>query len=155
MADQPDEIRRDADISQLRSEFAHLDDPMLVEALYRYLEAKRGRRPRLKKARAYLKHVTTNLDAARIWKRLGVSMPPPEVAPAPRTAAPRRRRPGRPGWSPKLFWDRYREAVERTSPPYTQRAVAEHFQALHGDRGIDPEYLRKLLRRYGPPPEIG
>ena len=153
MSGDADEILRDADISLLQSEFAHLDDPKLIEALYEHLEATRGGRPRLKKARAYLKHVTTSLDRAAIWGRLGRSMPAPEEEPAPSTAAPRRRRPGRPGWTPELFWDRYREAVERTSPPQTQRAVAQQFQALHGDRGVDPEYLRKLLRRYGPPPE--
>jgi hypothetical protein len=31
--------------------------------------------------------------------------------------------------------------------------LAQHFESLDGERGIDPDYLRKLLRRFGLPPE--
>ena len=64
-----------------------------------------------------------------------------------------RRQRGRPGWTAELFWARYREARGRATPPYTYRAVAMHFEILDGTRGTDPEYLRKLVRRYGLPPD--
>ena len=153
MSDHLDEILRDADISLLQSEFGHLDDPMLVEALYQYLEARRGGRPRLKKARAYIKHVTTSLDPAKIWKRLRLPMPPPEDEPASRTTPPRRRRAGRPAWTAELFWARYRDACARATPPLTYQAVAPHFMTLDGTIGTSPEYLRKLVRRFGLPAE--
>jgi hypothetical protein len=64
-----------------------------------------------------------------------------------------RRRPGRPGWTRELFQTRYREALGRATPPFTYRAVAMHFDMLDGTRGTDPDYLRKLVRRHGLPPE--
>jgi hypothetical protein len=64
-----------------------------------------------------------------------------------------RRRPGRPGWTRELFQTRYREARGRATPPFTYRAVAMHFEALDGTRGTEPDYLRKLVRKHGLPPE--
>jgi hypothetical protein len=150
VSDDADEIRRDADISQLRSEFAHLDDPMLVEALYRYLEAKRGRRPRLKKARAYIKHVTTNLEPDRIWKRLGRSMPPPEVAPAPRTAAPRRRRAGRPKGTRSATRDQIVEAFGTYRATHHRRPTQVQL-AANLKPPIAVRTLQVLLAEYGLP----
>ncbi len=155
MSDHPDDILRDADIARLQSEFAQLH-PMLVGALFDHLETKRGGQPGIKRARAYIKRVRS-LDPATLWKRLGLPMPPPEPMPtrrstAPRTAAPRRRRPGRPGWTAELFWARYREACERADPPHTYRAVSRHFVTLDGTIGTSPEYLRKLVHRFGLPP---
>ncbi len=76
------------------------------------------------------------------------------------TAEPRRadsqrgaRRPGRPGWTDELFRVRYQEAIGRATPPYTDRAVAPHFDMLDGARGTEPDYLRKLVRKHGLPPE--
>jgi hypothetical protein len=150
MSDHPDEILRDADISQLQSEFAHLH-PMLVEALFHHLAKTRGEQPGIKRARAYIKRVRS-LDPATLWKRLRLPMPPPEDEPTSRTTAPRRRRPGRPGWSAELFWARYDEACERADPPHTYRAVARHFVTIDGTTGTSPEYLRKLVHRFGLPP---
>lgn len=64
-----------------------------------------------------------------------------------------RRRPGRPGWTAELFWARYREARGRATPPYTDRAVAPYFETLDGTHGTNPDYLRKLARKHGRPPE--
>ena len=63
------------------------------------------------------------------------------------------RGPGRPGWTAELFWTRYQEARGRAKPPYTYRAISPHFETLDGTRGTDPEYVRKLVRRYRRPPE--
>ena len=60
------------------------------------------------------------------------------------------RRPGRPGWTDELFRTRYQEARDRAKPPYTFRAIASHFEALDGTRGVDPDWLRKLVGRYRP-----
>ena len=64
-----------------------------------------------------------------------------------------RRRPGRPGWTRELFQTRYREALGRATPPFTYRAVAMQIDMLDGTRGTEPDYLRKLVRRHGLPPE--
>jgi hypothetical protein len=66
---------------------------------------------------------------------------------------PARGRPGRPPWTAEKFWARYRDARARATPPYTYRAIAPHFQTLDDTRGTDPEYVRKLVRRFGLPPE--
>jgi len=150
VSDDADDIRRDADISQLRSEFAHLDDPALVEALYRYLEARRGRRPRLKKARAYIKHVTTNLDPARIWKRLGLQMVPLEDEPAPRTAAPRRRRAGRPKGTRSATRDQIVEAFEAFRETHHRRPTQVQL-AANLRPPIAVRTLQALLAEYGLP----
>jgi len=63
------------------------------------------------------------------------------------------RGPGRPGWTAELFWTRYQEARGRAKPPYTYRAIAPYFDTLDGTRGADPDYVRKLVRRHGLPPE--
>ena len=151
MSDQPDEILRDADIARLRSEFADLH-PKLVEALFHHLEKTRGEQPGSKRARAYIKRVRS-LDPATLWKRLRLPTPPPEDEPASRTTPPRRRRAGRPAWTAELFWARYRDACARATPPLTYQAVAPHFMTLDGTIGTSPEYLRKLVRRFGLPAE--
>jgi hypothetical protein len=63
------------------------------------------------------------------------------------------RGPGRPGWTAELFRTRYAEAERRAKPPYTYAAVAPYFEMLDGTRGTDPEYFRKLVRRYRETPE--
>lgn len=64
--------------------------------------------------------------------------------------APRRGR-GRPPWTAQLFWARYREAVARVRPPHTYDAVAPHFERLDGTVGTTPDFLRKLVGRFGLP----
>lgn len=64
--------------------------------------------------------------------------------------APRRGR-GRPPWTAQLFWARYREAVARVKPPHTYDAVAPHFERLDGSVGTTPDFLRKLVGRFGLP----
>jgi hypothetical protein len=144
----------DADISRLQSEFAHLH-PAVVKALYQHLATTRGGRPRRKRARAYIRRVTTSLDPATLWERLGLtpaSRPTPRRRPPSEDGARTTRRRGRPGWTAELFWARYREACERAGGPYVYRTIAPHFLMLHGERGTDAEYIRKLVRRFGLPP---
>ncbi|MGC8635400.1 MAG: hypothetical protein ACP5VP_12245 [Candidatus Limnocylindrales bacterium] len=76
-----------------------------------------------------------------------------ELRPQPSSREGSRRPPGRPGWTDEDFWARYQEAQLRAKPPYTYRAIAPHFETLDGTLGTDPEYLRKLVRRHGRPPE--
>jgi len=63
------------------------------------------------------------------------------------------RKPGRPPWTAKKFWARYRDACARATPPYTYPSVAPHFEILDGTRGTTPDYLRKLVRAHGLPPD--
>ena len=134
---------------------------MLVRALFDHLERKRGRTaghqagPRLHQA------PHENLDPATLWKRLRLPMPPPEPmpppvgGPAPRTAAPRRRRPGRPGWTAELFWARYREACERADPPHTYRAVSRQFVTLDGTDRHEPRVPAQARPPLRPAPSLG
>jgi hypothetical protein len=62
------------------------------------------------------------------------------------------RHPGRPGWSRELFWARYRAARGRTDPPHTNASIAANLEMLDGATGTDPDYLRKLVQRFGLPP---
>jgi hypothetical protein len=150
------------DIDRVRSEFPTLDADV-IERIYQQLVMVLLRTPTEDEFRARVTELTARMDGPTLRGFFGLPPRPDIGARGRRRVAPPDsgdgaraiKRSGRPGWTAQLFWDRYREAVERTSPPYTQRAVAQHFQALHGDRGVDPEYLRKLLRRYGPPPETG
>lgn len=64
-----------------------------------------------------------------------------------------RRRRGRPPWTPDLFWARYRAAAAQANAPFTYAAIAPHFQTLDGNVGTEPEYVRKLVGRFGLPPE--
>lgn len=66
---------------------------------------------------------------------------------------PARGRPGRPPWTAEKFWARYRDACTRATPPYTYASVAPDFETLDGTRGTEPDYLRKLVRKHGLPPE--
>ena len=80
---------------------------------------------------------------------------PPAADGGPRDAGrvPRvRDAPGRPGWTPELFWARYRDALGRADPPHTNASIAAHFEMLDGELGTEPDYLRKLVKRFGLPP---
>jgi len=68
----------------------------------------------------------------------------------PSRRAARRKR-GRPPWTADLFWTRYREAVARVKRPHTYDAVAPHFERRDGTLGTTPDYLRKLVGRFGLP----
>ena len=149
-----------AHIDSVAAEFPTLE-PIVIERIYQHLVVVQLRQPTRQEFRAYVAELTTSLVEATLRGLLG--LPPKTSAGATDgrhgtatqavgVAGHATRRSGRPGWTTELFWARYREACERTTPPHTHRTVAQEFQALHGDRGIDPEYLRKLLRRYGPPP---
>lgn len=65
-----------------------------------------------------------------------------------------RRGRGRPPWTADLFWSRYREAVARARAPHTYDALAPHFERLDGTVGTEPDYLRKLVGRFGLPPDM-
>ncbi len=64
----------------------------------------------------------------------------------------RARNAGRPGWTREPFWTHYRDAVARTDPPPTNASIAAHFEMLDGVMGIEPDSLRKLVRRFDLPP---
>jgi hypothetical protein len=52
-------------------------------------------------------------------------------------------------WMAGGFWMAYLEACKRATPPFTPRSVAPHFDSLAGKRGIHPDHLRRLIRRFG------
>jgi len=148
-------------IDQVRSDFPALDRD-LIDRVYQQLVVAQLRQPTRDEFRAHVAALTSDFDDATLRDMLG--LPPKTSARATdgrrRTTAsaggdggPRPRRPGRPGWTPELFWARYREASARCAPPHSFRAVAVHFDTLDGVRGIDPDHLRKLARRFGLPPE--
>ena len=60
-----------------------------------------------------------------------------------------------PGWTPELFAARYRAARERATPPYTDQSIAAHLEMLDGETGTEPDYLRKLVKRFGLPADAG
>jgi len=64
---------------------------------------------------------------------------------------PKPRRVGRPGWSPSLFHERYRDAVTATNPPRTPARIAANFRRLDDSLGIEPDSLARLRRRHGRP----
>jgi hypothetical protein len=165
LLERPSRMRND--INRLATELHDLD-PHLVERLYQNVLLLLGRRPGLPEVRAYIAELRVTMDE-RMLRGL-VCLPPVEppttAADARRPAAPivvvgtrvpggrATRGPGRPSWTRELFWARYRDACARTEPPHTYRSVAPQFLTLDGHRGADPEYLRKLVRRYGLPPEL-
>ena len=157
-----DYLQRRADILAALDEQPDRDYD-IVEGLYGYFVAVRGRQPEPDEFRAYVHHISSSFEWRDPWELFSPHSPLTEeekaarlgrVAPgmAAGTAAPPRFRPGRPGWTPELFWARYDEACERAAPPHTYRSVAQHFVALDGAQGTSPEYLRKLVRRFGRQP---
>ena len=161
MPDDSDYIRMRGHIDRVKSEFPALD-PELIERICQHLLVVRRSRPTFKKLRAYVVELTTDLDEQTLRGMLG--LPPRTSTRAPRSrrrAAPPAgadgaravRRSGRPGWTAQLFRDRYREACELVGPPYAHKDVAGSFRGLDGERGIDPDHFRRLLRRFGLPSE--
>ena len=141
-----------ADIARLASEHPDLDEA-LVRAIYQHQVMTTGRQPTLRQARAYIGHLTARLDDATIRVTLG--LPPRGEGPQSRRLElppPTRDRAGRPGWTQELFWTRYRDALGRADPPHTNASIAAHLEMLDGELGTEPDYLRKLVRRFGLPP---
>ena len=63
-----------------------------------------------------------------------------------------RRGPGRPGWTPDLFEERWSDASRLTPPPRTFKALAKHFRALDGTVGqLTGDHLGRLRRRFPGP----
>ncbi len=120
----PDALLMLADIARLASEHPDLDEA-LVRAVYHHQVLTTGRQPTLRQAREYIGHLTSRLDDATIRVTLGL---PPAVTKVRKTSsgAPvvRPRRAGRPGWTPELFWTRYRDALGRAEPPHTSASIA-------------------------------
>ena len=153
----PDPLIMSADIARVASERPELGEE-LIRALYQHLVLIEGRQPSIDELRGYVDRVSS-LDESALRQRLGLVAPRRRGSRAsatlgrghPTVAA---RGPGRPGWTDELFWARYQEARDRTTPPYTNRSIAPHFETLDGTRGTDPEYLRKLLGRHGMPPAL-
>ena len=137
-----------ADIARLSFENPDLDDAV-VRAIYQHQVLTTGRQPTLRQAREYIGHLTSHLDDATIRVTLGL---PPAVPVEPAKPSARARRPGRPGWTRELFWSRYCDARARSAPPHTYASIAAHFEMLDGELGTEPDYLRKLVKRFGLPP---
>ncbi len=72
-----------------------------------------------------------------------------EVTETPRG---RSRNAGRPGWTHERFWRHYCDAVARAEPLDTNASIAAHFEMRNGEMGIEPDSLRRLVRRFGLPP---
>ncbi len=63
-----------------------------------------------------------------------------------------RRGPGRPGWTPDLFEERWSDASRLTPPPRTLKALAKHFRGLDGSMGqLTGDHLGRLRRRFPGP----
>lgn len=162
----PDPLLMTADIVRVAMERPELDVE-LVAALYQHLVLIEGRQPDVDELREYVDRVSC-LDQDTLRQRLGLAPrrargrrpraaePPPNArptAPVVRPVASRGlgRGRGRPGWTPELFAARYRAARERATPPYTDQSIAAHLEMLDGATGTEPDYLRKLVKRFGLP----
>lgn len=149
----PDPLMMLADIARLASEHPDLD-AALVRAIYHNQVMTTGRQPTLRQARAYMGHLTSHLDDLTLRATLGLLPPAGAVVATPDVdaATPRPRQPGRPAWTRELFWSHYRDALGRTAPPHTNASIAAHLEMLDGEMGTEPDYLRKLVKRFGLPP---
>ena len=163
-----DPSRMRNDINRLAAEHPDLE-ALIIDRLYQNLLLLLARRPDLQEARAYIAELRVTMDE-RMLRGL-VCLPPVEPPtkaqragglrrPAPIVVAGTRV-PGRPAsrgpaarhGPGSCSWERYRDACDRTPPPHTYRSIAPQFLTLDGHRGADPEYVRKLVRRFGPPPD--
>jgi hypothetical protein len=133
----------------------------IVKGLYRNYSEMREREPTLDEFREYVHEITSTVEWRDLHEWFSRHEPTVEekaalldgIGPvAPAVLVHRPRRPGRPGWTAELFWSRYREALANAPPPQTYRVIAPLFVALDGTEGTSPEYLRKLVRRFGLPP---
>lgn len=140
-----------ADVARLASDHPDLDEA-LVRAIYQHQVMTTGRQPSLRQARDYIGHLTARLDDATIRVTLG--LPPVTTVrnSAWGTLVAHPRRAGRPGWTHELFWAHYRDALGRVDPPHTNASIAAHLEMLDGELGTEPDYLRKLVKRFGLPP---
>ena len=161
MADHPVVVLMRDHIKRMRAEFPALDADV-IERIYEMLVVALSRQATEDEFRARVAELSRYDDAtlrAMLWlpPKTGArddaraTADPPDAADRDRTRAVRRG--GRPGWTAERFRARYREACERADPPHTYRSVAPNFDTLDGHRGIDPDHLRKLARRFGLPPE--
>ncbi len=161
----PDPLIMSADLARVAAERRDLDEE-LVAALYQHLVLIEGRQPTVEELRDYVDRVSC-LDQDMLRQRLGlgprrargrrtrVAAPPDPLAtsrsPRPMSSRTSARHRGRPGWTPELFAARYRAARERATPPYTDQSIAAHLEMLDGATGTEPDYLRKLVKRFGLP----
>jgi hypothetical protein len=157
-----DNLRRRADIRRAL-EMNPDRDEFIVEALYAHFVAIYKRQPVGDEFPEYVYLISSTHEWAELMELFSPHSPltaeekearlirrVPSLAPG--TMAPLSHRPGRPGWTAELFRTRYEDACEQAVLPLTYRSVAQHFVALDGTRGTSPEYLRKLVRRFGRPP---
>lgn len=175
----PDPLIMSADIARVAGERPEMGDE-LVRALYQHLVLIEGRQPTIDELREYVNRLSS-LDDHVLRQQLGLDRPKrshrprtverradrtrtsvverhddrrapahaDDAEPTGRGSAARQR--GRPGWTSELFATRYHAAQERATPPYTYQAVAEHLEMLDGETGTEPDYLRKLVKRFGLP----
>jgi hypothetical protein len=147
------------DIGRVRSEFPTLDADV-IERIYQQLVMVLLRTPTEDEFRARVTELTARMDGPTLRGFFGLPPRPASGARGRRRMAPPGsgdgaravKRSGRPGWTKELFWDRYREACALVGPPHAHKDIAGSFRGLDGERGIDPDHFRRLLRRFGLPP---
>jgi hypothetical protein len=97
----------------------------------------------------------------RIWEGAGLGLDvsalypvlsenPTEVRRVPLA----RRGPGRPPWTEAEFLEHLRESQSKAAPSNRLADIAAQFRDLHGEIGVTPDHLRRLLRSFRKPAEI-
>jgi len=66
-----------------------------------------------------------------------------------------RRKAGRPGWTQDLFDRHFQEAEAATDPPRSVERLAASFPRRDGTPGIEPDSLRRLIRKFERPEPSG
>jgi hypothetical protein len=128
----------------------------VVERLYEHLRKLDGEPPAREDLREYVAYGAEHLGEGGL--RLALFMPADPDHPATPAALRLleekaaeaeawRKRPR--AWMAGGFWVAYLDACKRATPPITPRSVAPHFDTLHGKRGVHPDHLRRLIRRFG------
>jgi hypothetical protein len=97
----------------------------------------------------------------RTWEGAGLGLDVPALYPVlsenpteVRRAPLARGGPGRPPWPEVEFLEHLREAQSKAALSNRWADIAAEFRDLHGEIGVTPDHLRRLLRRFRRPTEI-
>jgi hypothetical protein len=155
MLNHPDPLLEHADIAAVAAESGLSRE--VIERVHAHLTDLQGEPPTRGQLRAYVTDVGGSLGEGGLRLYFGMQSDPahpttPRVVRLVEAMADEVvvRRRGRPAWTAGEFHARYLDACGRATPPFTPRSIAPHFDILDGNRGTDPDYLRKLIRRFGP-----
>jgi hypothetical protein len=130
----------------------------VVERIYHHLGDVDGEPPERSRLQAYTAHVGGGLGEGGL--RIHFGLPPDPARPAdPLTAQLLERMAAREederkqptDWTKARFQLRYIDACMHTTPPFMPHSIAPHFVTLAGKRGVSPDHLRSLVRRFGVP----